>query len=195
MNCKNCGEKVERPQAERMPGQVLRNQALFPSERMTIAGTILQGTTNEFTGTTNTPIGGNGFKSYTLTLDALKPRRLYDLPHLPLNSFLILKDIIVFYRGNATVAHTFDMAAKYTDLAGINHYLGAGRIAATAVGNIQTAIIYNTPAITIPATPLNIAEPLNVGSIVLEGLIILGADTGTFDVALNVGLLYATPEG
>ena len=194
MNCKNCGEKIDRPQAERMPGQVLRNQALFPSERMTIAGTVLSGTANEFTGTVNVNLGGNGFKTYTLALDALRPKRLYDLPHLPLSAFIILKDTIVTYRGNAAAAHVYNIVAKYVDLAGVSHYIGAGNVAAP-IGNLQSAIIFQNDTIVIPATPLNVSEPLNVGSIVLEGMVILGADTGTFDVALNVGLLYATPEG
>lgn len=193
--CTNCGEKVrDLPQADSMPGQMLRNQALFPSERMTLRSVVLSGTANEFTGNSATVGLGNALKTYQISVDALRPKRLYSLPHLPLSAYIFIKDAAVFYRGTCTVAHSFQLAVRYVDLTGVDHHiLYGGNAPGTSVQNFQF-LLQNNAGIIIPATPLNVSEPNTVGQIVIDGSFELGVDTGTFDVVFNAGILYATPE-
>lgn len=189
--CENCGGKMPMQQADRYPGQMLRNQALFESERMTLRNVYIAGTDNSLTGNVINTFP-SVFATYTITTDIIKPKKLYDLPHLALNAYLIIKDFTIIYRGAAAAAHSFAVQAYYYDLSGIPHLLAAGNLA-TAIG-FFSAIIACNPAIVMPAGLMNVSEPLNVGTIGLTGMAILGADTGAFDVSMNIGVTYATPE-
>lgn len=186
--CEKCEKQKTKAVREHVdfPTLALRAEGLYKSERMTLS--LFRGTISAENGVVMSEIGRVALQSAMLF-----PRHLHRLPGRPMNAYVILKDaFVIFGCDDVATPPSTVFSVQYEDLTGTLHHLTGGSIIAAA--GMLGGATSPTSSIIIPSTTLG-ELPTTLGNIIIYGTLSVGSATEfTYDVFVNVGIVYGSPE-